>query len=151
MDAHAEHGGARSPGWWRDLVNITTIRAAAERLEAVGVRTPLQRHDRLSARYGADVFVKREDLQAVRSYKIRGAYNFIAGMAEDTFGAGVVCASAGNHAQGFAWSCRHLGTPGTVFIPRRTPRQKVDRIRAIGGDAVEVRFAGDTFDDAAAA
>ncbi len=144
-------GAAPSPGWWRELVDISTIRAAADRLEAVGVRTPLQHHDRLSARYGADVFVKREDLQAVRSYKIRGAYNFIAGIAEDVLASGVVCASAGNHAQGVAWSCRHLGVPGTVFIPRRTPRQKVDRIRAIGGDAVEVRFAGTTFDDAAAA
>lgn len=150
LDAGTE-AGAQSPGWWRELVNMDTITAAARRLEAVGVRTALQHHDRLSERFGADVFVKREDLQAVRSYKIRGAYNFIASMAADTLGAGVVCASAGNHAQGVAWSCRHLGVPGTVFIPRRTPRQKVDRIRAIGGDAVDVRFAGSTFDDAAAA
>jgi threonine dehydratase len=138
-------------GWWRDLVNIDGIRAAAGRLEAVGVRTPLQRNDRLSERYHADVFLKREDLQAVRSYKIRGAYNFIAGMATALTPAGVVCASAGNHAQGVAWSCRHLGVHGTVFLPRRTQRQKVDRIRTIGSEAVDVRFTGTTFDDAAGA
>ncbi len=143
--------GGGATGWWRDLVNIDTIRAAAERLETVGVRSPLQHNDRLSERYGADVFLKREDLQAVRSYKIRGAYNFIAGQADALVPAGVVCASAGNHAQGVAWSCRHLGVHGTVFLPRRTPRQKVERIRTIGGDVVDVRFAGTTFDDAAAA
>lgn len=132
-------------------MNIDTIRAAALRLEAVGVRTPLQHHDRLSERYGADVFLKREDQQAVRSYKIRGAYNFIAGMATQLSTPGVVCASAGNHAQGVAWSCRHLGVHGTIFLPRRTPRQKVDRIRTIGADMVELRFVGTTFDDAATA
>lgn len=143
--------GTLARGWWREVVNIDTIRAAARRLEAIGVRTPLQHNDRLSERCRADVFLKREDLQAVRSYKIRGAYNFIAGMADTLSPAGVACASAGNHAQGVAWSCRHLGVRGTVFLPRRTPRQKVDRIRTIGGDTVDVRFSGLTFDDAAAA
>ncbi len=142
---------AEFPGWWRALVNLETIRAAAQRLEPVGVRTPLQHHDRLSERYRADVFLKREDQQAVRSYKIRGAYNFIAGIAAQLSTPGVVCASAGNHAQGVAWSCRHLGVRGTIFLPRRTPRQKVDRIRAIGADMVDVRFVGTTFDDAATA
>lgn len=137
------------PGWWRPLLTLERFREAAARLEAVGVRSPLQQSNRLSDRYGADVFLKREDLQAVRSYKIRGAYNYIAGMPGGAPAAGVVCASAGNHAQGVAWSCRHLGVPGTVFLPRRTPRQKVDRIRSIGADAVDVRFSGPTFDDAA--
>ncbi|MGH9016839.1 MAG: threonine ammonia-lyase IlvA, partial [Acidimicrobiales bacterium] len=110
--------------------------------------TPLQRSPRLSDRYGATVYLKREDLQAVRSYKIRGAFNFIAALAPERLQAGVVCASAGNHAQGVAWSCRHLAVPGVVFLPRRTPRQKVARIRALAGELVELRFAGDTFDDA---
>ncbi len=133
---------------WRDLIGLADVQAAAERLRAVGVETPLQLSDRLSARYHASVYLKREDLQAVRSYKIRGAFNFIAGLPAERLGAGVVCASAGNHAQGVAWSCRYLAVPGVVFLPRRTPRQKVERIRALAGDLVELRFAGDTFDDA---
>ncbi len=136
---------------WREVLNLATVRAAAERLAPIGVQTPLQRNERLSARYGVEVLLKREDLQSVRSYKIRGAYNFIAGLSGGPPAAGVTCASAGNHAQGVAWSCRHLGVPGTVFLPGRTPRQKVDRIRSIGGALVDVRFAGTTFDDAAAA
>ncbi len=136
---------------WRDVIGLADVEAAAERLRAVGVETPLQRSDRLSDRYGASVYLKREDLQAVRSYKIRGAYNFIAGLPPDRLRAGVVCASAGNHAQGVAWSCRHLAVPGVVFLPRRAPRQKVARIRVLAGDLVELRFAGDTFDDANAA
>ncbi|MHB8592751.1 MAG: threonine ammonia-lyase IlvA [Acidimicrobiales bacterium] len=136
---------------WKDQVGLAEVQAAAERLAPLGVRTPLQRNERLSQRFGADVYLKREDLQAVRSYKIRGAYNFVASLAPEVLGAGVVCASAGNHAQGVAWSCRHLGARGVVFLPRRTPRQKLARIRALAGDLVEVRFAGDSFDDAYAA
>jgi len=113
--------------------------------------TPLQRIQRLSTLTGADVFVKREDLQQVRSYKIRGAFTFVVSQPEDTLRAGVVCASAGNHAQGVAFACRWLGVRGAVFLPTRAPRQKVSRIAAIGGDLVEIRFAGETFDDAAAA
>jgi threonine dehydratase len=136
---------------WRAQVGLDDVRAAAERLRPVGVTTPLQRSDRLSQRTGAEVYLKREDLQAVRSYKIRGAYNFIAGLSADALAAGVVCASAGNHGQGVAWSCRHLGVRGAVFLPERTPRQKVARIRALAGDLVELRFEGDTFDEANAA
>ena len=136
---------------WRRLVGLADVQAAAERLSPLGVRTPLQRSERLSERHGTDVYLKREDLQAVRSYKIRGAFNFIATRDPDELAAGVVCASAGNHAQGVAWSCRHLGVKGVVFLPRRTPRQKVHRIRALAGDLVDVRFAGDSFDDAHAA
>ena len=97
------------------------------------------------------MYVKREDLQVVRSYKIRGAYNFIAALAEEALRVGVVCASAGNHAQGVAWSCRHLGVRGAVFLPQRTPRQKVARIRALAGELVDLHFAGESFDDALAA
>jgi threonine dehydratase len=140
-----------APVVWRDVIGLDDVRAAAERLRTVGVETPLQVSERLSGRFDASVYLKREDLQAVRSYKIRGAYNFIAGLAPDRLRAGVVCASAGNHGQGVAWSCRHLGVRGAVFLPRRTPRQKVARIRALAGDLVDVRFAGETFDDANAA
>jgi len=136
---------------WRSLIGLSDVEAAAERLRAVGVETPLPLNQRLSDLYGASVYLKREDLQAVRSYKIRGAFNFIAGLSAEQLKAGVVCASAGNHAQGVAWSCRHLGVDGVVFLPRRTPRQKVARIRMLAGDLVELRFAGDTFDDANAA
>ena len=87
----------------------------------------------------------------MRSYKIRGAYNFIAGLPPEALAVGVVCASAGNHAQGVAWSCRHLGVRGAVFLPQRTPRQKVARIRALAGDLVDLHFAGESFDDALAA
>ena len=139
------------PVVWRDLIGLSDVRAAAERLRAVGVETPLQRSERLSERHGASIYLKREDLQVVRSYKIRGAYNFIAGLPPERLRVGVVCASAGNHAQGVAWSCRHLGVRGVVFLPRRTPRQKVARIRALAGDLVDLQFAGDTFDDAHAA
>ena len=136
---------------WRSLVGISDIKDAGARLAPVVGRTPLQLSERLSERYGASVYLKREDLQVVRSYKIRGAFNFIAGLSAQALEAGVVCASAGNHAQGVAWSCRHLGVRGAVFLPRRAPRQKVARIRALAGALVDVRFAGDSFDDALAA
>lgn len=135
-------------GAWRQVVGLEDVSAAARRLDPLGVCTPLVKNARLSRKYDATVYLKREDLQAVRSYKIRGAYNFIAGLSSEALAAGVVCASAGNHAQGVAWSCRHLQVRGVVFLPRRTPRQKVARIRALAGDLVVVRFAGDSFDDA---
>ncbi|HVA05032.1 MAG TPA: threonine ammonia-lyase IlvA [Acidimicrobiales bacterium] len=133
---------------WREQVGIDDVLSAAHRLAPLGVLTPLQLNERLSQRYDATVYVKREDLQVVRSYKIRGAYNFIAGLTKEALAVGVVCASAGNHAQGVAWSCRHLGVRGAVFLPQRTPRQKVARIGALAGDLVDVHFAGETFDDA---
>lgn len=136
------------PVAWRDVVGIEDVREAAQRLRPVGVETPLQRNERLSQRHGTPIYLKREDQQIVRSYKIRGAFNFIASLPPGQLQAGVVCASAGNHGQGVAWSCRHLGVHGAVFLPRRTPRQKVARIRSLAGDLVEVRFAGETFDDA---
>jgi threonine dehydratase len=136
---------------WREQIDIDDVRAAAERLAPLGVLTPLQLNERLSQRYGATVYVKREDLQVVRSYKIRGAYNFIAALSPEALGAGVVCASAGNHAQGVAWSCRRLEVRGAVFLPLRTPRQKVARIRALAGELVDLHFAGENFDDALAA
>ncbi len=124
---------------------------AAERLAAVLPASPLQRNDRLSQLTGSEVWLKREDLQPVRSYKIRGAYNLIAQLDDGERAAGVVCASAGNHGQGVAYACRALGVRGRVYLPRTTPRQKRERTQSLGGDAVEVRVTGDTYDDAATA
>ena len=126
------------------------VQAAAERLEGVLGASPLQRSDRLSARVQGEVWLKREDLQPVRSYKGRGAYNLIAQLDVAQRAAGVVCASAGNHGQGVAFACLALGVRGRVYVPRTTPRQKRDRIALLGGDLVEVHVVGDTYDEAAA-
>jgi threonine dehydratase len=132
-------------------VDAGSIEAAVDRLDGVAVRTPLQRNLRLSERTGAQVWLKREDLQIGRSYKLRGAYNLIAQLDDTAKAAGVVCASAGNHGQGLAYSCHILGVQGKVFVPRTTPRQKRDRIAALGGKQIKVIVTGDTYDDAAAA
>ncbi len=132
-------------------VDAAQIEAAVRRLHGVAARTPLQRNLRLSARTGADVWLKREDLQIGRSYKLRGAYNLIAQLDDVSKKAGVVCASAGNHGQGLAYSCHTLDVHGRVYVPRTTPRQKRDRIAALGGRQIEVIVTGDTYDDAAAA
>ncbi len=127
------------------------VDAATARLAGVAVRTPLQRNDRLSAATGATVYLKREDLQPVRSYKLRGAYNLMAQLGEQQRTTGVVCASAGNHAQGVALSCQLLGIHGTVYLPRTTPRQKRDRIAELGLGQLTIRLIGDTYDDASLA
>ncbi|WP_207225752.1 threonine ammonia-lyase IlvA [Blastococcus saxobsidens] len=127
------------------------VRDAVRRLSGVAERTPLQRNARLSGLTGADVWLKREDLQVGRSYKIRGAYNTIAQLADADRAAGVVCASAGNHGQGVAYACRALQVHGRVFVPGTTPRQKRERIAALGGDMVELVVTGDSYDEAAAA
>ena len=132
-------------------VSAHDVEQAAERLAGVVAPTPVERSPRLSERVGGEVYLKREDLQVVRSYKVRGAYNVIAQLSEDARARGVVCASAGNHAQGLAYACSALGVKGKVFLPRTTPRQKRDRIAVLGGSCVEVLLIGDTYDDAAAA
>jgi threonine dehydratase len=132
-------------------IDADTVEAAVKRLDGVAVRTPLQRNLRLSERTGAQVWLKREDLQIGRSYKLRGAYNLISQLDDPAKAAGVVCASAGNHGQGLAYSCHILGVQGKVYVPRTTPRQKRDRIAALGGKQVKVIVTGDTYDDAAAA
>jgi threonine dehydratase len=132
-------------------VGRADVEAAARRLDTVAIMSPLQRNARLSALTGGEVYLKREDLQPVRSYKLRGAYNFIARLPADVRARGVVCASAGNHAQGVALACALLGIDGFAFLPRTTPRQKRDRIEALGAGRVEVRMTGDTYDDAFAA
>jgi threonine dehydratase len=127
------------------------VRAASVRLTGVADRTPLQLNHRLSQVTGADVWVKREDLQLGRSYKVRGAYNLISQLPAAERAAGAVCASAGNHGQGVAIACRALGVRGRVYVPGTTPRQKRQRILALGGSSVELVIEGDTYDDAARA
>ena len=124
---------------------------AALRLKSVVKKTALQFNQNLSNRYNCQVYLKREDLQMVRSYKIRGAFNMMSTLPTDTLQKGVVCASAGNHAQGFAYSCKKLKVKGVVFMPIVTPKQKVRQTRMFGGDNIEVRLIGDTFDDCAIA
>ena len=129
-------------------VTDVEVKAAAERLRHVVVRTPLERNGRLSELTGADVWLKREDLQPVRSYKLRGAYNFISSLSEEQRANGVVCASAGNHGQGVAYTCRRLGVECRVVLPRTTPRQKREQIAALGGAKTTIVVEGHTYDDA---
>jgi threonine dehydratase len=119
---------------------------AADRLEGLTRLTPLEKNKRLSALTGASVFLKREDLQLVRSFKIRGAYNKIASLTAKEKNTGIVCASAGNHAQGFAFSCQELEINGEVFMPATTPQQKISQVRMFGGDFVNIVLIGDTYD-----
>ena len=122
--------------------------AATARMRALFPPTPCLRNDYLSARYGADIWLKREDLSPVRSYKLRGAFNAMRkALAADPERTLFVCASAGNHAQGVAYVCRHFGVRGVVFMPVTTPRQKIMKTESFGGDRIEVRLTGDYFDD----
>ena len=121
---------------------------AQSRLDGVALLTPFQYLERYSKAFNAQVFTKREDLQQVRSFKIRGAYNKIVSLTAEERQQGIVCASAGNHAQGFAYSCNSLNIKGIVFMPLPTPKQKIEQVRMFGGAAVEIRLAGDTYDDA---
>ena len=127
------------------------VKGAAERLKKVVFRTPLMLNHNLSRKYQCNVYLKREDLQVVRSYKIRGAYNMMSSISPEILNKGVVCASAGNHAQGFAYSCKKLNVKGVVFMPIITPKQKVDQTRMFGENFVEIKLIGDTFDDCAVA
>ncbi|MFC4600656.1 threonine ammonia-lyase IlvA [Cohnella hongkongensis] len=129
-------------------VPLADILNAHRILQDVILPTPLQFNPALSDKFGCNVYLKREDQQVVRSFKIRGAYYLIASLAPEERERGVVCASAGNHAQGVAYSCRRLGIPGIVFMPATTPRQKINQVKLFGGDQVDVRLIGDTFDDA---
>jgi threonine dehydratase len=121
------------------------------RLKDVVKKTPLIYNHNLSRKYGCDVYLKREDLQIVRSYKLRGAYNMMSLLPSKELAKGVVCASAGNHAQGFAYSCKKLNVQGVVFMPIITPNQKVSQTKMFGEGFVEVKLVGDTFDDCAVA
>lgn len=127
-------------------------RQSTRALRELFPRTPLQRNDYLSRRFGADIWLKREDLSPVRSYKLRGAFTAMRKVrATQPSQTDFVCASAGNHAQGVAFACRHFGVHGTIFMPVTTPQQKIDKTRAFGGDAVEIVLTGDYFDQTLAA
>src|SRR5271167_3240698 len=132
-------------------LSAADIDGAAQRIAPVVTPTPLQFSDRLSEITGAQVYLKREDLQIVRSYKLRGAYNLLVQLSDEEIAAGVVCSSAGNHAQGFAYACRTLGVHGRVYVPAKTPKQKRDRIRYHGGEFIDLIVGGSTYDLAAEA
>lgn len=131
-----------------DYPKLASIYTAAKRLNGLINHTPLEKNKNLSEKYEANVFLKREDQQVVRSYKIRGAYNKMASLDKDTLTKGVVCASAGNHAQGVAYACQKLAVTGVIFMPTTTPAQKVRQVKMFGKEYVKVELCGDTFDDA---
>ena len=130
------------------FISADSIKEAGQRLQKVVRHTPLLKNLNLSEQYDCNIYLKREDLQVVRSYKIRGAYNLISSYGEDELKNGVVCASAGNHAQGVAYSCNLLKTHGTIFMPSTTPKQKVTQVKMFGKSYVDIVLTGDTFDDA---
>ncbi|MFL0557675.1 MULTISPECIES: threonine ammonia-lyase IlvA [Paenibacillus] len=132
----------------RQTVGMEDIVKAHHVLKEVVIRTPLQLDATLSARYECNVYLKREDLQVVRSFKIRGAYNMIRSLQPEDLKRGIVCASAGNHAQGVAFSCNALGIQGKIYMPSTTPNQKINQVKRFGGEHVEVVLIGDTYDDA---
>src|SRR6187549_1598167 len=130
------------------LVSIESIRTAQQKLKDVVVHTPLMHTSNFSREFGCNLYLKREDLQKVRSYKLRGAYNKISSLPKEQAVKGIVCASAGNHAQGVAYSCNALGIRGKIYMPNPTTRQKVDKVKMFGKEFVEVVLTGDTYDDA---
>jgi len=125
---------------------LQDITRAQININEVSLHTPLQYNLNLSEKYGADIYLKREDLQVVRSYKIRGAYNKISGLPPHETSRGIVCASAGNHAQGVAYACNRLDIHGKIFMPATTPRQKIRQVEMFGKDKIEVILIGDTYD-----
>lgn len=129
-------------------VSMEEIVQAHMHLKDIITHTPLQHNRVLSERYQCNIYLKREDLQIVRSFKIRGAYHFIRSLSQQQALNGVVCASAGNHAQGVAYSCQALGIQGKIYMPSTTPKQKVKQVAFFGGNFVEIILKGDTFDDA---
>lgn len=136
----------------KDLQNtyfptVKAIKSAAEKLQGIASISPLEEHQRFSDKYYCKMLFKREDLQQVRSYKIRGAYNKISSLTKEETKNGIVCASAGNHAQGVALSCQILKIKGKIFMPAPTPNQKVEQVKMFGKEFVEVVLVGDTFDD----
>ena len=125
--------------------------AASLRLKKIVHKTPLQRNHHLSKKYQCHIYLKREDLQVVRSYKLRGAYNMMSSLPKEQLQRGVVCASAGNHAQGFAFSCKKLNAHGVIFMPVITPNQKINQTKMFGENFIEIKLVGDTYDDCAVA
>ena len=129
-------------------VNLDKVQDAAAHLRLVVLETPLAINTTQSRKFDSSIYFKREDLQQVRSYKIRGAYNKISNLSKNELKKGVVCASAGNHAQGVAYSCSKMKIKGLIFMPSPTPKQKIEQVKMFGGRFVEVILTGDTFDDA---
>jgi len=130
------------------MIDVKSIEAAYGCIKEVVNKTPLVKDELLSEKYSANIYLKREDLQVVRSYKIRGAYNKIASLSNEELERGIVCASAGNHAQGVAFSCSKLNIRGRIFMPTTTPKQKIKQVRMFGRNHVEIILIGDTYDQA---
>ena len=130
------------------MISLQNVEEAKVNLEGVAYITPLMKSLNLSDKYEAQILLKREDLQLVRSYKLRGAYNKMYHLSDEQKSNGVVCASAGNHAQGVAYSCMVLGIQGTIYMPSTTPKQKIKQVELFGKSKVRIVLAGDTFDDA---
>ncbi|MCG9913213.1 threonine ammonia-lyase IlvA [Streptococcus suis] len=133
------------------MITAKNVEQAYSVLKRVVVRTPLDYSRYLSEKYGATIYLKRENEQRVRSFKIRGAYYAISQLTDDEKSRGVVCASAGNHAQGVGYTCQEMQIPATIFMPITTPQQKIGQVKFFGGDYVEIRLVGDTFDESAKA
>ncbi len=131
----------------QELISVENIYKAKVRLKKVAIKTPLMHNAFYSDKYNAEIYFKREDLQVVRSYKIRGAYNKMASLPKKELAKGIVCASAGNHAQGVAFACRELKVNGKIYMPSTTPKQKIDKVKSFGKSFVEIILIGDTFDD----
>ena len=127
---------------------LECVKKASEALRKVTVLTPLMQSRTYSKKFNANILLKREDLQQVRSYKIRGAYNKISSLSPTELKGGVVCASAGNHAQGVAYACTMLKVKGHIYMPLPTPKQKVEQVKMFGGEFIEIILIGDTYDDA---
>src|SRR3989344_4999737 len=134
----------------KDL-SVETIDKAALNLAGIVRLTPIELSSRLSERFGAKIYLKREDLQEVRSYKIRGAYNLMSSLDESEKERGVVCASAGNHAQGVAYSAKKLGIKAVIFMPTMTPLQKINKVKSFGGEFVEIKLTGANYDESSKA
>ncbi len=128
-------------------VQVEDVLIAYQKLKDIVAHTPLQKNERLSEKYNCNVYLKREDLQHVRSFKLRGAYYMMNTLTKEELANGVVCASAGNHAQGVAYACRQLGVIGKIYMPTTTPRQKISQVEMFGREFVEIILVGDTFDD----
>ncbi len=130
------------------LINIENIRNASNKLADVVIKSPLEMNLNLKSNFSSNIYLKREDLQQVRSFKIRGALNKILSLSDSESSKGIVCASAGNHAQGFAFACKMLNIDGNVFMPIHTTKQKIQQVEKFGGDKIKIKLVGDNFGQA---
>lgn len=130
------------------LINIEDIRNASKKLADVVIKSPLEKNLKLKSNFSSNIYLKREDLQQVRSFKIRGALNKILSLSDSESSKGIVCASAGNHAQGFAFACKMLNIDGNVFMPIHTTKQKIQQVEKFGGDKIKIKLVGDNFGQA---